>query len=113
MFRKVIQMAISALSVTQTGDRSFSASFTSAAATDVVLFSEIADELTAGSAIFTFVDGAPALADFASEGAACSLVSDPTVDGTASGVGVVATGFNGFAAGNHVLRISLSYSASA
>jgi hypothetical protein len=106
-------MAITALSVTQSGDRSFSASFTSAAATDILTFASLAAELTDASSIFAFVDGAPSLADFAAEGVACSLASDPTVDGTASGVGVVATGFNGFVAGSHVLRVSLPYSASA
>ena len=102
-------MAISALSVTQTGDRSFSASFTSAADTDVVTFASIATELTDGSAIFDFIDGAPTLADFKSESVGVSLISDDV----GSSVVHDATGFKGFASGDHVLRVSLSYSASA
>ena len=106
---KVIKMAISALSVTQTGDRSFSASFTSGAATDVVLFSAIESGLTAGSAIFEFIDGIPSLAEFKSESVSVSLISDDV----GSSVVYDATGFKGFEAGDHVLRVSLSYSASA
>jgi hypothetical protein len=102
-------MAITALSVTQSGDRSFSASFTSAANTDVVTFASLAAELTEGSAIFAFIDGAPSLADFATEGVSPTLIS--SVGGSA--VVFDATGFKGFEAGDHVLRVSLSYSASA
>jgi hypothetical protein len=102
-------MAISNLTVLQTGDRSFSASFSAAATTDVVLFSAIASVLTAGSAIREFVAGSPALGDFLANSVACSLIS--SVEGSA--IVHDATGFKGFATGDHVLRVSLSYSASA
>lgn len=97
----------------QTGDRSFSVQFSSSGPTDVLTFASIKDGLTAGSAIHGFIDGTPSLAAFASNSVACSVVSVPTVASTLSSVLIDATGFEGFAAGNHVLRVSLSYSASA
>lgn len=103
-------MAISALVVTKTGDRSFSAAFTSAANTDVLTFAAIAAALPGVSSIETFIAAAPSLASFATRGVNISLISDAAA---ASAVQYDATGFTGFEAGDHVLRVSLAASVSA
>lgn len=102
-------MAISALSVAATGDRSFTASFTSAADTDVVEFSALAALLPAGSTIRSFIAGAPALSAFRSNNVMCGLISSVV----SSVVQHDPTGFAGFAAGDHVLRVALSHTVDA
>lgn len=98
-----------AADMVQSGDRSFSLSFASTGVTDTLAASAVADLLTEGSAIQTFMAAANALNDFRDESVNVSLISSVT----GSAVAFNGTAFVGFAAGNHVLRISLSYSASA
>ena len=98
-----------AANVVQSGDRSFSISFASTGTTDTLEAAAVAALLTDGSAIQTFLDAADALNDFRDESVNVSLISSVT----GSAVAFDGTDFSGFAAGNHVLRISLSYSASA
>jgi len=110
-------MAISALVLKSSAERSMSVSFTSAADTDPLTFAALAALLPAGtSAIKSFLSAARGsvaltLAAIGDNGVVLSLVSSvatqpvPQVDADKS--------LAGFDAGDHVLRIALSSTISA
>jgi len=105
--------AVTALEVNQTGDRSFSASFTSAAAADTLAVSALTAPLSTSSIKSFLSDDADTLAGWRDAGASFSVVTNPSVTPVASVPYFDGSNFAGFAAGNHVLRVELPYSASA
>lgn len=92
----------------QSGDRSFSVTFTSTGAADTLSAAALA-ALLYTSSIRSALSAVSSLADMGEYGMNLSLVS--SVAGSA--IAFDGANFLGFAAGDHLLRVSMSYSASA
>jgi hypothetical protein len=105
-------MAISALVLKANADRSLSVSFTSAGAADALTYAALSALLSSASTVKSFLDAAAGsvdltLAALGSNGVDLALAS--SVVGSVIQVSADKT-FAGFAAGNHVLRLSLAHS---